>query len=112
MARICLFHARRIDNVFFQIVRARHNAYCLCSLLLFLNVSLLASTELEIDLVSSVPTNCGRVAGWSLGGDLPFSQSFPYRFSNGVLVFLSFRSVLKRAVRDRFRALCCTEFGH
>ena len=44
-------------------------------------------------------------------GSLKESQSFPYRISNGVLDFLAFRSVLKRAVRDRLRALCCTEFG-
>ncbi|MFN7845028.1 MAG: hypothetical protein ACK5N9_25175, partial [Pirellula sp.] len=40
-----------------------------------------------------------------------FSQSFPYRISNGVFYFLLSRSTLKLAVRDRFRALCCTEFG-
>jgi hypothetical protein len=53
-----------------------------------------------------------RVASWSLWFDFLFFQSFPDRITNGVLDCLASRSVRERAVRCRFQALCCTEFGH
>ncbi len=44
-------------------------------------------------------------------GSLKEGHSFLMPDFQRCLDFLSFRSRLKRAVRDRFRARCCTEFG-
>ncbi len=82
---------------------------------LWLEATINSLARLETVRCSSrinAPAQGGRLAGWSLWVDLRFSQSFPNRFSNGVLDFLLFRSLLKQAVRDRLRSLCCTECGH
>jgi hypothetical protein len=61
-------------------------------------------TEYEIDPVSNAPAQGGQRSLKGEVGILKESQSFLYRISNGVLDFLFFRSMLKRTVRDCFRA--------